>query len=43
MGFAHVLGKKIFLLNDIPEISYKDEIKMMQPIILEGELSKITL
>jgi len=43
MGFAHVLGKKIFLLNEIPEISYKDEIKMMQPIILEGKLSKITL
>ena len=26
MGFAHVLNKKIFLYNPIPEISYKDEI-----------------
>jgi len=24
MAFAHVLDKKIFLLNPIPEISYKD-------------------
>lgn len=41
MGFAHVLGKKIFLLNDIPEISYKDEIRMMQPIVLNGNLGLI--
>jgi hypothetical protein len=41
MGFAHVLGKKIFLLNDIPEVPYKNEIKIMQPIILKGDLSKI--
>lgn len=41
MGFAHVLNKKIFLLNEIPEISYKDEIVAMQPKILNGDLSKI--
>lgn len=41
MGFAHVLGKKIFLLNETPEIFYKDEIKSMQPVILNGDLSKI--
>ena len=41
MGFAHVLNKKIFLLNEIPDISYKDEIKAMQPIVLNGDLSKI--
>lgn len=39
MGFAHVLGKKIYLLNDVPAMSYSDEIKMMQPIVLQGELS----
>jgi hypothetical protein len=27
MGFAHVLNKKIFLLNEIPEMPYVDEIK----------------
>lgn len=41
MGFAHVLNKKIFLLNGIPDISYKDEIVAMQPMILNGDLSKI--
>jgi len=41
IGFAHVLDKKIFLLNPIPEIGYKDEILAMQPIILNGDLSKI--
>jgi len=41
MGFAHVLNKKIFLLNDIPDVSYKDEIEAMQPIILGGDLTKI--
>jgi predicted RNA-binding protein with PUA domain len=41
MGFAHVLNKKIYLLNDIPEIGYKDEIIAMQPIIINGDLGKI--
>lgn len=41
MGFAHVLNKKIFLLNPIPEIGYKEEINGMQPIILYGNLNKI--
>jgi len=41
MGFAHVLNKSIFLLNDIPEISFKDELIAMQPIILNGDFSKI--
>lgn len=41
MGFAHILNKKIFLLNEIPAMLYKDEIKAMQPIVLCGDLSKI--
>lgn len=41
MGFAHVLNKKIFLLNPIPIVSYRDEIEAMQPIILNGDISKI--
>ncbi len=42
MGFAHVLNKKVFLLNNIPGIGYKDEIIAIQPIILKGDLSKIS-
>jgi predicted RNA-binding protein with PUA domain len=41
MGFAHVLNKKVFFLNSIPEVSYKDEIIAMQPIILNGDFKKI--
>lgn len=42
IGFAHVLGKKIFLMNPIPEIIYyKSEIEAVKPIILDGILSKI--
>jgi len=41
MGFAHVLEKKIFLFNEIPDMLYQDEIEVMQPIILNGDLNKI--
>ncbi len=41
MGFAYVLDRKIFLLNNIPKIHYTDEIKAMQPIILNRDLSRI--
>lgn len=42
IGFAHVLGQKIFLLNPIPDIPvYKTEIEAMKPIILNGDLNKI--
>lgn len=42
MGFAHVLNKKIFLLNSVPEIGYKDEIIAMQPMVLEGDIGRIS-
>lgn len=43
IGFAHVLNQKIFLLNPIPDIPYyKTEIEAMKPIILNGDLNKIT-
>ena len=42
MGFAHVLNKKIFLLNPIPDIEfYKTEIEATRPVILDGDLEKI--
>lgn len=41
MGFAHALGKKLFLLQGVPDVSYKDEILAMHPVVLGGNLSKI--
>ncbi len=41
MAFAHILDKPIYLQNPIPEISYKDELIAMQPIIINGDFSKI--
>lgn len=42
IGFAHVLGKKIFLLNPIPEIPfYKAEIEGIKPVIVNGDLANI--
>jgi nucleoside 2-deoxyribosyltransferase len=40
-GFAHVLDKKLYFLNDIGKSSYGDELRAMQPIILNRDLSKI--
>ena len=42
MGFAYILGKKIYLLNEIPKASlYFEEIMAMEPITLKGDLSKL--
>ncbi len=41
IGFAYVSGKKIYLLNDIPEMTYTDEIKAMQPLVINNDLDKI--
>lgn len=43
IGFAYVLGKKIFVLNPLPEdltLIYQ-ELVAMQPIIISGDLKKI--
>ena len=42
IGFAHVLGQKIFLLNPLPENSYiKTELEAVRPVVIHGDLSKI--
>lgn len=41
MGLALHLDKPIYLLNPIPKIAYKEEILGMQPIIINGNLTKI--
>jgi len=41
MGFAHILDKPIFLLNDIPKMIYTDELKAFQPIVIHSDLDLI--
>lgn len=41
MGLAFHQGKKIFLLNPIPEISYKEEILGMRPTVINEDLNLI--
>lgn len=41
MGLAFHLEKPIYLLNSIPEVSYKEEILGMWPIVIDGDLKKI--
>lgn len=41
MGYAFAGNKDIFLLNPIPDVPYRAEIKAMQPVVLNGDLSKI--
>lgn len=41
MGIAFFLKKPIYLLNQIPEVSYKEEILGMKPTVLHGDLHAI--
>lgn len=41
IGYAYGQGLDIFLLNPVPDMSYTDEINGMNPIVLDGDLSKI--
>ena len=40
-GFAHILNKKIFLLNPMPNMGYTDELVAMKPVVISSDLSKI--
>lgn len=41
MGLALHLRKPIYLLNEIPELSYKEEILAMKPRVINGDFGKI--
>jgi hypothetical protein len=41
MGVAFYLNKLIYLLRPLPEISYREEILGMFPIVINGDLNKI--
>jgi non-canonical (house-cleaning) NTP pyrophosphatase len=41
IAYAYAQGLEIFLLHPVPEVSYADEVRGMQPIILNGDLGGI--
>ncbi|WGI16889.1 hypothetical protein [Methanonatronarchaeum sp. AMET-Sl] len=41
MGYAHALNKPIYLWNSIPNLPYKDEIEVMNPEVINKDLSKL--
>ncbi len=42
MGFAHVLGQKLYLMNPVPDMPYYGtEIVAMRPQVINEDLSKI--
>lgn len=42
IGYAHYIDKKLYLLNPIPDQPYiLDEIQTVEPIVLNGDLTKI--
>lgn len=41
MGFAYILNKPIFLRNEIPDMSYTDEIKALEPMVIYQNIEKV--
>jgi len=41
LGFDYVHGKKIFMLNPIPDMQYRAEIEAVEPIIRNGDINLI--
>jgi hypothetical protein len=41
MGLAFYLGKKIYLLNPIPDTPWKEEILGMRPVVISGNFEKV--
>lgn len=41
MGFAFVSNKPIYLLHEIPDVGYRDEIEAMKPVVINGNLELI--
>ena len=43
MGYAFGLGKKVYLLYSVPDMDYKTEMHAIQPVVIDGDLSRIPL
>ncbi|MDP2650133.1 MAG: hypothetical protein Q8P16_01055 [bacterium] len=42
MAFGHVLCKKLYVLNPLPDLPYTAEIMAMQPVVIHGDVLKLT-
>ena len=42
MAFAHVLGKRLYILYALPEMPYSAEIIAMQPEVIDGDLTALS-
>jgi len=42
LGYAFILNKKVYFLNPIPDMIYTSELEAMKPIILDGDIDKIS-
>ena len=41
MGYAYGLGKRIYLINPIPDMDYAVEMHAMEPVVVNGDLRNI--
>jgi len=41
MAFAYALGKSIYLMNNVPEMDYTDEIHGLEPKILHNNINEL--
>ena len=42
MGLAFHMQKPIYLMHGIPTLSYTEEIRGMHPVVIDGDLSRIS-
>jgi hypothetical protein len=43
MGFAHILALPIYMMQPVPEMPYQSEMDAMDPIVIDGDLSRVPL
>ena len=43
MGFAHILDLPIYMMQPVPEMPYQSEMAAMDPLVIEGDLTRIPL
>ena len=41
MGFAHILGLPIYMMQPVPDMPYRSEMAAMDPLVIAGDLTRI--